>query len=63
MLILFVLFQRQTGEAVVKSDSQGIRFDRKLLDFDYDDEDDENASPNIQPPLANPVVAMDPVGR
>ncbi|KAF5273429.1 hypothetical protein FQA39_LY07446 [Lamprigera yunnana] len=61
---LHKLLQRQDGDSNMKtSGGQPVRFDRKLLDFDYGDEEDEDhVNPSPKPPSNNNSSAIETVG-
>ncbi|KAK4883606.1 hypothetical protein RN001_006925 [Aquatica leii] len=61
---LHKLLQRQEADPSVKTSSgQSVRFDRKLLDFDYgDDEDEDHVNPSPKPPANNNSAAIETVG-
>lgn len=59
---LHKLLLRQGGDPAVKTEGQPVHFDRKLLDFDYGDDEDEDPS-NPSPKTANPPNPIESVGR
>lgn len=49
----------RSGDSSTKNEGQPVHFDRKLLDFDYGDEEEDqtNPSPRVPPNVNNESVA------